>query len=42
MTMGHFTAVIDELKESTRSLSQAIPDTWNGFAQRHQAAVATD
>ena len=39
-TMGHFTAVIDELKEPTRSLSQAIPDTWGGFAELHQAAVA--
>lgn len=40
MTMGHFTDVIDDLKEPTRSLSQGIPDTWNGFAQLHQAAVA--
>ena len=39
-TMGHFTDVIDDLKEPTRSLSQAIPDTWNAFAQLHQAAVA--
>ena len=38
--MGHYTEVIDELKEPTRSLSKAIPETWNGFAQLHQAAVA--
>ena len=40
MMMGHFTDVIDDLKEPTRSLSQAIPDVWTGFAQVHQAGVA--
>jgi AhpD family alkylhydroperoxidase len=37
--MGHFTEVIDELKEPTRSLSAAIPQMWAGFAQLHQYAV---
>jgi AhpD family alkylhydroperoxidase len=40
MMMGHFTDFIDDLKEPTRSLSQAIPDVWTGFAQVHQAGVA--
>ena len=39
MTMGHFTEVIDELKEPTRSLSKAIPATWAGFAELHREAV---
>ena len=34
------TAVIDELKEPTRSLRQAIPDVWSGFGAMHAAAVA--
>jgi AhpD family alkylhydroperoxidase len=38
--MGHFSEVIDELKEPTRSLSAAIPDTWAGFVQLHRSAVA--
>lgn len=38
--MGHYTDVIDDLKEPTRSLSQATPEVWNGFAQLHKAAVA--
>ncbi len=38
--MGHFTDVIDDLNEPTRSLSKAIPDGWSGFAQLHKAAVA--
>jgi len=38
--MGHFTDVIDDLNEPTRSLSKAIPDVWSGFAQLHKAAVA--
>ncbi len=37
---GHFTEVIDDLKEPTRTLAQAIPDTWAGFGQLHKAAVA--
>lgn len=35
-----YTHVIDDLKEPTRSLSQATPDVWAGFAQMHKAAVA--
>ena len=38
--MGHYTNVIDELKEPTRSLSQMVPDVWAGFGQVHKAAVA--
>ena len=38
--MSHYTNVIDELKEPTRSLSQAAPDVWAGFAHLHTAAVA--
>jgi len=35
-----FTAVIDDLREPTRSLRRAEPDAWAGFAQLHDAAVA--
>jgi len=35
-----FTTVINDLREPTRALSKAIPDTWGGFAQLHKAAVA--
>jgi AhpD family alkylhydroperoxidase len=38
--MGHYGEVIDELKEPTRSLSEMIPETWHGFAELHQHAVA--
>jgi AhpD family alkylhydroperoxidase len=38
--MGHYTDVIDDLKESTRSLSAMSPDVWAGFGQLHEAAVA--
>ena len=38
--MGHYTDVINDLKEPTRSLAQAIPDTWSAFAQLHKDAVA--
>jgi AhpD family alkylhydroperoxidase len=38
--MGHFTDVIDDLKEPTKTLSQVIPGTWAGFADLHRAAVA--
>jgi len=40
MTMGHYTDVIKELKQPTRSLSEELPDVWAGFAQLHAAAVA--
>jgi AhpD family alkylhydroperoxidase len=38
--MGHYTDVIDDLKEPTRSLRNASPEVWAGFAQLHNAAVA--
>lgn len=38
--MSHYGEVIDELKEPTRSLSDAIPDTWRGFSDLHRNAVA--
>lgn len=38
--MGHSRQVIEDLKEPTRSLSQMIPDTWKGFSDLHQHAVA--
>jgi AhpD family alkylhydroperoxidase len=38
--MGHYTDVISDLKEPTRSLSQATPDVWAGFGALHKAAVA--
>jgi AhpD family alkylhydroperoxidase len=38
--MGHYTDVIDDLKESTRSLHAMSPDVWTGFGQLHKAAVA--
>ncbi len=39
-TRGPFHDVIEDLKDPTRSLSQAAPDTWSGFADLHRAAVA--
>lgn len=38
--MGHYTDVAADLRAPTRSLRQAIPDTWGAFGQLHQAAVA--
>lgn len=38
--MGHYTDVIDDLKEPTLSLRKAAPDVWAGFGQLHKAAVA--
>jgi AhpD family alkylhydroperoxidase len=38
--MGHYSDVIDDLKEPTRSLSKASADVWAGFGQLHKAAVA--
>ena len=40
MTTGHYTDVINELKEPTRALAGAIPEVWGGFSKMHQAAVA--
>lgn len=37
---GSAAAVIDDLKEPTRSLSQMTPEVWAGFAELHRAAVA--
>jgi AhpD family alkylhydroperoxidase len=37
--MAHYTDVIDDLREPTRSLRQAIPGAWDGFAQLHRDAV---
>ena len=38
--MGHYTSVIAELTEPTRSLRDASPEVWAGFGQLHKAAVA--
>jgi AhpD family alkylhydroperoxidase len=38
--MGHYTEVIEDLKESTRSLRRMQPDAWKGFGALHQAAMA--
>jgi len=38
--MSHYTDVIDDLKEPTRSLRSLESDAWKGFAQLHHAAVA--
>jgi len=40
IAMGHYTDVINELRQPTRSLSKQIPETWAGFAQLHADAVA--
>ena len=37
--MGHWHDVAAELAEPTRSLRQAIPDAWGGFAQLHREAM---
>ncbi len=38
--MGHYSDVIDDLKEPTRALRHCDHDAWNGFAELHRAAVA--
>jgi len=38
--MEHFDDVIDELKDPTRSLRDAIPAAWTAFDQLHHAAIA--
>lgn len=40
MATETYTDVIDELKGPTRSLRQAIPETWGAFGELHQSAVA--
>ena len=37
--MGHHHDVAADLRQPTRDLRQAIPDTWKGFAQLHGAAM---
>jgi AhpD family alkylhydroperoxidase len=38
--MGHFTEVIEDLNEPTRSLRRSAPEAWAGFTKLHEAAVA--
>ena len=38
--MSHGREVLDELRGPQRSLREAIPETWAGFAQLHNAAMA--
>ena len=38
--MAHFHDVANELREPTRDLRKAIPDTWAGFASLHASAMA--
>ncbi len=38
--MGHYHDVAADLREPTRDLRRAIPDTWGGFASFHQSAMA--
>jgi AhpD family alkylhydroperoxidase len=39
-TMTTYTEVIEALKEPTRTLRRAQPDTWKGFGALHHAAMA--
>jgi hypothetical protein len=38
--MNGFQQIIADLRDPTRELSRAIPETWAGFAAMHQAVVA--
>lgn len=38
--MGHFHDVASDLRQPTRDLRRAIPDTWAGFAALHKGAMA--
>jgi len=38
--MGHFHDVAEELRQPTRDLRKAIPDTWAGFGELHRSAMA--
>jgi AhpD family alkylhydroperoxidase len=40
MAMARHDEVLHELREPTRSLRHAIPDTWSGFVGLHDAALA--
>lgn len=37
---GTFQEIIDDLREPTRELRRAAPDTWGGFSDLHRHAVA--
>lgn len=39
-TMDHYAEIIDELREPTRALRDAIPEVWGGFGELHGNAVA--
>ena len=39
-TAEHYHQVAADLRQPTRDLRRAIPDTWAGFAQFHQSAMA--
>ena len=38
--MGHYHDVAADLREPTRELRKAIPDTWAGFTAMHKSAMA--
>jgi AhpD family alkylhydroperoxidase len=38
--MGHFHDVANDLRQPTRDLRKAIPETWAGFAELHRSAMA--
>ena len=38
--MSHHHELLDELREPTKSLRRAIPQTWSGFQALHQSAMA--
>lgn len=38
--MGHYHDVAADLREPTRELRKAIPETWAGFAAMHKSAMA--
>jgi len=38
--MGHYHDIATELREPTRDLRKAIPDTWSGFTAMHKSAMA--
>lgn len=38
--MGHFHDVAAELRQPTRDLRKAIPETWAGFSELHRSAMA--
>jgi len=38
--MEHHHEVLQELRDPTKSLRRAIPDTWSGFVALHESAMA--